>query len=77
MADDRRAIHAYLTSQSHEVWHRVSEEAGVSLSGLLEAMALDMAEHPPDDGGMARWLEVVKAARRIDAQRRRRGGVAA
>ena len=76
MADDRRAIHAYLTAGSHEVWHRVSEEAGMSLSGFLEALALDMEATPPGDGGMPRWPEIVTTARRIDAQRRRRGAAA-
>jgi hypothetical protein len=73
MPDERRAIHAYLTVDSHEVWHTVSEEAGVSLSGFLEALAADMKEFPPDDGGHPRWSDVIKSARRIDAQRRRRG----
>jgi hypothetical protein len=76
MADERRAIHAYLTADSHEVWHRVSEEAGMSLSGFLEALALDMGANPPDEGGLARWSDIVKTARRIDAQRRRRGTAA-
>jgi len=73
MSDDRRAIHAYLTAGSHDVWHTASEQAGVSLSGLLEAMADDMAAHPPAEGGHPRWGDVVGAARSIDAQRRRRG----
>lgn len=72
MAEERRAIHAYMTVESHETWHGVAEESGISLSGLLEALAADMREHPPDDGGHPRWNEVVKAARRVDAQRRRR-----
>jgi hypothetical protein len=76
MAEERRAIHAYLTPESHELWHRVSEDAGVSLSGFLEAMATDMGANPPDTGGHPRWDQIVKAARRIDAQRRRRGSAA-
>lgn len=73
MADERRAIHAYLTEESHNVWHELAEETGVSLSGFLEAIARDMQAHPPEKGGHPRWDEVVKGARRIDAQRRRRG----
>ncbi|MBI2704757.1 MAG: hypothetical protein HYX32_05640 [Actinobacteria bacterium] len=74
MSDDRKAIHAYLTVESHDVWHEVSEDAGVSLSGFLEALAADMKEHPPEDGGHPRWNDILKSARKIDAQRRRRGG---
>ncbi len=74
MPEERRAIHAYLTVESHDVWHTVSEEAGVSLSGFLEALATDMKENPPEAGGHGRWDEVIKSARKIDAKRRRRGG---
>lgn len=72
MADQRRAIHAYLTEESHDVWHEVAEEEGVSLSGFLEAMAQDMKANPPTKGGHPRWDDLVRSARRIDAQRRRR-----
>jgi hypothetical protein len=73
MPEERRAIHAYLTVESHEVWHNVSEEAGISLSGFLEALAADMRDYPPATGGHARWREIIRSARKIDAQRRRRG----
>lgn len=73
MPEERRAIHAYLTVEAHDVWHTVAEETGISLSGFLEALAIDMREHPPADTGHARWPEIVRTARKIDAQRRRRG----
>ena len=72
MAEDRRAIHAYLSSRSHDVWHSLAEDAGVSLSGLLEALAGHLHEHPPGRGGVRDWDAVVRAARKVDAQRRRR-----
>jgi hypothetical protein len=74
MADERRAIHAYLTPDSHDVWHSTSAEAGISMSAFLEALASDMRDNPPSEGGHQRWREVVRAARKIDADRRRRGG---
>lgn len=73
MPEERRAIHAYLTVESHEVWHAIAEDAGISLSGFLEALAADMREHVPDEGGHPRWVDIIRSARRIDAQRRRRG----
>jgi hypothetical protein len=73
MAEERRAIHAYLTVASHEIWHAVSEDEGISLSGFLEALAADMKAHPPTEGGHPRWKDIVRASRRIDADRRRRG----
>jgi hypothetical protein len=70
---DRRAIHAYLSEESHDVWHELAERCGMSLSGFLEALARDFQEHAPDEGGYPRWDGVVRAARRVDAERRRRG----
>lgn len=68
MPEERKAIHAYVTVPTHDVWHGQSEDHGVSLSGLLEVLAEDLPgilESNPD---------IVKRARRIDATRRRRGG---
>lgn len=72
---ERRAIHAYLEPPQHEIWHKISEEEGISLSGLLEALAVDFKNYPPADGGHPRWNDVVRSARKIDAERRRRGPV--
>jgi hypothetical protein len=73
MAPTRKAIHAYLSPEAHDAWHDYAAENGVSVSGLLEAIANQWAEklrrgEPilPDEGGL------VKAARRVDADRRRR-----
>ncbi len=74
MAETRRALHSYLTDPAFDAWHDYATEAGVSVSGLLEAIGrqlaevaatgTDMSEHQPD---------LLKAARRIDAANRRRG----
>ena len=36
-------------------------------------LANDMKEFPPDEGGFPRWKVIIRSARKIDAQRRRRG----
>lgn len=74
MPEERRAIHAYLTVPAAEIWHTTADEHGISLSGLLESLAADFKSYPPDEGGHARWTEIVRSARKIDASRRRRGG---
>jgi hypothetical protein len=69
---DRRALHAFLSDEAHDAWHRVAGELGVSVSGMLEAMATEL-EKPVSESALGDRVEVlVKRARKIDAQRRRR-----
>jgi len=71
-ATRRKALHAYLSDDAHETWHRVAAEQGVSVSALLEAMAADLGR-PAGEGAMADRLgDMVVRARKIDAERRRR-----
>ena len=73
MADSRKAIHAFLTPDSHEAWHEFAAENGVSVSGLIEAMALDWADRTEgEDFELAEVEALSRQARRIDAERRRR-----
>ena len=73
MADSRKAIHAFLTPDSHEAWHEFAAENGVSVSGLIEAMALDWSDRTEGDAFALEEVEALsRQARRIDAQRRRR-----
>lgn len=70
---ERQALHAYLSPEAHEAWQVFAESNGVSVTGLLEALGLDLRDEledvEPDDLRQP-W---VKIARRIDANRRRRG----
>jgi len=69
-----RAVHAYLSDEAHETWQDVATEYGVSVSGLIEALGVDLRA-PEDEQVLApRLPELVKRARRIDADRRRRAG---
>ena len=63
----RKALHAYMSDEAHETWHEYAARMGVSVSGLLEALA--------DQGALdsfAEASEVVQDARRVDTDRRRR-----
>lgn len=69
------AIHAYLSDEGKEAWEMLAFDNGVSLTGLLEAIAIDLLEEikandHDADGLRPGW---VKTARRIDAERRKRG----
>jgi hypothetical protein len=78
MADSRKAIHAFLSPDSHEAWHEFAAEHGVSVSGLIEAIALDWADRSQSGNGgsvdydLAEVDALSRQARRIDASRRRR-----
>lgn len=66
-ANDRKALHAYMSDEAHETWHDYAARMGISVSGLLEALA--------DQGALdtfAESSEVVQNARRVDTDRRRR-----
>jgi hypothetical protein len=69
-----RAVHAYLSDGAHETWQDVATEYGVSVSGLIEALGTDL-QKPEDERVLGPQLPgLVKRARRIDADRRRRSG---
>ena len=70
----RKALHAYVSDDAHDQWHGFAAEQGVSVSAILEALAPELdadATPEPNDLG-SRLVGVVTAARKIDAQCRRR-----
>lgn len=74
MAIDRPAVHAYLSVEAHAAWQMFAEENGCSLTGLLESIGQDLAKEMAEAGDSDIRQLWVKAARKIDAARRRRGG---
>jgi len=73
MAETRKAIHAFLTPASHEAWHSFAADNGVSVSAIIEAMAVDWRERRDGDAYELPELDqLARDARRVDAQRRRR-----
>ncbi len=70
--ESRRALHAYLSDDAHDTWHAVAADLGCSVSAMLEAMAADF-DRPSEERALEdRVTVIVKKARRIDADRRRR-----
>lgn len=72
---ERQALHAYLSEKAHGAWQALAEEGGASVTGLLEALGLQLSEEieGAGDAGDIR-SDWVRQGRKIDAQRRRRGG---
>jgi hypothetical protein len=73
MAPTRKAIHAYLSPEAHDAWHDFAAENGVSVSGLLEAIANEWAARQArGEQALPDEERLVRTARRVDADRRRR-----
>lgn len=70
----RQALHAYLSPEAHEAWMMFAEDNGVSVTGLLESLGHELAEEMGEAGDSDIRQLWVKRGRKVDAQRRRRGG---
>jgi hypothetical protein len=70
-APTRQALHAYLTEDAHRGWQTFAEENGVSVTSLCEVYGADLMEAALADDD--RYRDLVKRARKVDVQRRRRG----
>lgn len=65
-----KAVHAYLSDESFNGWQDFAEISGVSKSGLVEMLGRYLNEDVDIETlNVGEW---VRAARRIDAARRRR-----
>jgi hypothetical protein len=75
MGSIREAIHAYLSEEAHSAFMAFAEENGVSVTGLLEALGLELSvELGMSSDATDIRQDWVKRGRKIDAARRRRGG---
>lgn len=69
----RKAIHAYLSTEAHDAWHDFAAENGVSVSGLIEAIAQDWSTNEGvGDTDSQEAERLAKMVRKVDAKRRRR-----
>ena len=64
---DRHAIHAYVSKEAHDNLKAFTEDVGVSVTALVETLGLRIFDIELTQS------DFIKAARGIDAQRRRRG----
>lgn len=69
--EPRKALHAYLSDEAHDVWHDRAASYGVSVSAMLEAIALSVKD-VSSESDWGKGTEIVKLARSIDTERRRR-----
>jgi hypothetical protein len=69
---EREALHVYLSPEAKRRIDDFTAEQGISMSGLVEAMASDdhLLKGSLDD----LMSRIVRDARKIDVARRRRGG---
>lgn len=71
--DERLAVHAYLSLEAHDSWRNFSDENGVSVSALLEALGLTLKAEMAVQDPLTIRQDWIRAGRRIDVARRRRG----
>jgi len=73
MAEPRHAIHAQLSAPAYDAWQHYATEAGVSITGLLEAIGHHLAAVDATGADLGDYQpDLLQAARRIDASHRRR-----
>lgn len=70
---ERNAIHAYLSDDAREGWEVFSEEAGTSITALLEVLGCDLNHELSNQGIPAFRKEWIRLARKVDSRRRKRG----
>lgn len=67
----RKALHAYVSDEAHDIWHDRAAAYGVSVSALLEAIALSVKD-VTSESDWGKGIDIVQRARGIDTDRRRR-----
>jgi hypothetical protein len=67
----RKALHAYLSDDAHAVWHDRAASYGVSVSALLEAIALSI-KNVESESDWGKGSDIIRHARAVDTDRRRR-----
>lgn len=72
MIGNRQSLHALVTAEAGEGWDHLTDEA--SFVTIIEAIGLAVRDEMKDGGDLPdRYRDWITAARRLDAQRRRRG----
>ena len=66
----RKALHAYLSDEAHEAWHRFAEDCGVSLSAVLTALGPALSK--PTDMTTGQLLASVIAGAEDSEREKRR-----
>lgn len=68
--NDRKQIHVKVCRTSWEAWNRYAANEGVTLAALLDAIGHQLAGV---QGANGLGAKAVPEARKLDAERRRRG----
>jgi hypothetical protein len=67
----KKVIHANVSDDTFQSWQEFSIEHGISVTGIIEALG---TIGPLAGGRSVSADQLVKEARRVDSERRRRGG---
>jgi hypothetical protein len=67
----KKVIHANVSDETFEAWQEFSIDHGISVTGIIEALG---TVGPLVGAKSLTADQLVKEARRVDSERRRRGG---
>lgn len=67
----KKVIHANVSDETFESWQEFSIDHGISVTGIIEALG---TVGPLVGAKSLTADQLVKEARRVDSERRRRGG---
>lgn len=70
MTAKRKALHAYLSEQAHDAWHRFAEDNGVSLSAVLTALGISLTDTTDMTTGQ-KLESVITQAENAEREKRR------
>ena len=68
----RKALHAYLSEEAHDAWHRFAEDNGVSLSAVLTALGTSLTDTTEMTTGQKLDLVITRAENAEREKRRER-----
>lgn len=68
----RVGMHGNVSSKARDGWRQFSAEHGVTISGVMDAIGVEIIDQTLTEGDVLDLTYVIKNARKVDAQNRLR-----
>ena len=73
VTEAKRALHSYVRAESYDVLQNFADENGTSITGVIQAWLDELAGAITAAGSTDIHGALIRNARQVDADRRRRG----